>query len=266
MPYRRVAPRARNRVATDFSYLPIGTYFSFPPAAQATPDGILGHGGNLSPGMLDSAYRQGVFPWFSEDDPILWWSPDPRFVLFPDRFHMPRSLRRFLRKRPYRFTLDLAFERVIEACATIPRPGQRGTWITAAMIDAYCELHRLGRAHSVEVWRGPDLVGGVYGVAVGALFAGESMFNHADNASKSALAVLCDELARRGARVFDCQVYTEHVAAAGGEEIGREEYLRLLKSALPEDTLDDLWVPGREIGLRLYDRIGAAPDSLRESR
>ena len=205
--------------------------------------------------MLLSAYRQGVFPWYTDDQPVLWWSPDPRFVLKPDRIHISRSHRRHLRKRPYRFTTDAAFGEVIRACATVPRPEQGGTWITEDMMYAYIELHDLGAAHSVEVWDERDLVGGLYGVSVGSVFAGESMFSYRDNASKSALAVLAYELSRRGAPFIDCQIPTPHVEAAGGEAIRRKHYLEMLKLSLLSDSIDDLWAAGGFSGVSFYRAI-----------
>lgn len=228
-------------MASSFPYLDSNSYFTFPPAAVASAEGIVGHGANLSPGLLNSAYRQGVFPWFSEEDPILWWSPDPRFVLKPDHLHLPRSFRRFLKRCPYRFTADGAFSEVITGCSEIPRPDQDGTWITPGMIDAYLTLHELGIAHSIEVWRGERLVGGLYGVSIGSVFAGESMFNLADNASKSGLAVLCGLLATDREALIDCQVYTPHIAALGGEEIRRSEYLAMLKRGLNRHRLELVW-------------------------
>ena len=227
-------------------------YYTFPSPSLATDEGIVGCGGNLSPGMLISAYRQGIFPWFADDQPLLWWSPDPRFVLRPEKFHMSGSLRKYLKKRPFRFTLDAVFPDVIRACRSVPRPEQDGTWITEDMIHAYCALHALDVAHSVEVWQEDTLVGGLYGVAVGSIFAGESMFRHADNASK---AVLAFELARRGAPILDCQLHTDHMEAVGGEPMSRRGFLEILKRALPCNSLAGMWSEPDAFGRLFYPSV-----------
>lgn len=209
------------------------SYFTFP-SAESAENGIVGVGGNLSPGMLVSAYMQGVFPWFSSGDPILWWSPDPRFVLSPDRLHISRTLERTLRRKTFALTIDNAFSDVIEACGAIPRPGQDGTWITKGMKSAYEELNELGFAHSIEAWSDGHLVGGLYGVSVGAIFAGESMFSTMSDASKSALALLGYLSPLLGIRLIDCQVHTPHLEAMGARHIRRIQYLRELKLGLIE--------------------------------
>jgi leucyl/phenylalanyl-tRNA--protein transferase len=206
--------------------------FRFPDPSEATTEGILATGGNLSPGMLLSAYRQGVFPWFADGEPLLWWSPDPRFVLFPDELHVADRLRRYLKRSPFALSLDLDFGRVIEYCANMPRPGQRGTWITLEMQAAYRELHELGFAHSVEVWLGDELVGGLYGVSLGAVFFGESMFSIESNASRTGFIALCLRLKEEGFALIDSQVHTENVASLGGRHIPRTEYLMRLEAAL----------------------------------
>jgi leucyl/phenylalanyl-tRNA---protein transferase len=221
-----------------FPYLTEDIDFPFPSPEQADDQGIVCSGGNLSPGLLLSAYRRGIFPWFGEDDPILWWSPDPRFVLFPEELHVSGTMRKLLRKRRYRLTLDGDFEAVIRACSSSPRPGQDGTWITEGMIEAYIELHRLGYAHSVEAWLGaspdaePELVGGLYGVSLGDVFFGESMFSREDDASKAAFVPLVWRLREEGFTLVDSQVYTGHLAGLGAREIPRIEYLRLLEDCL----------------------------------
>lgn len=199
----------------------------FPPVAQALkePNGLLAGGGDLSPQRLLTAYRRGIFPWFSPGEPILWWSPDPRMVLFPDALRIARSLAKTLRNADYSVKLDTAFEQVIAACAATPRPGQDGTWITPEMQRAYCRLHALGYAHSVETWCAGTLVGGLYGVAIGRLFCGESMFSHATDASKIALAHLCRYLARREFGIIDCQMETAHLTSLGARPIQRDAYL-----------------------------------------
>ncbi len=242
-------------MATEFPFLTAERYFSFPSAEKSSKEGIVAIGGNLSPGMLLSAYRQGIFPWYSEGDPILWWSPHPRFVLDPSDHHMSRSLARFLRKRPFTFSVDRAFDRVIRLCATVSRHGQVGTWITSEMESAYVELHELGHAHSIEVWWKGRLVGGLYGICVGTVVAGESMFSLVDNASKAALAVLASALARRHGALIDCQVRTDHLAAAGAVFIPRRRYLDILKAGLIARPLDDLWRPETRIDEALDARL-----------
>jgi leucyl/phenylalanyl-tRNA--protein transferase len=202
----------------------------FPPPAQALaePNGLLAFGGDLRPERILEAYRQGIFPWYQDDQPILWWSPDPRAVLFPERVHVARSLRRVLRGTDFTVTLDRDFTAVIRQCgqATAKRPG---TWITPAMQRAYGQLHQLGYAHSVEVWRDGALVGGMYGIALGAVFFGESMFSRATNASKIALVHLCGQLRQWGFAVIDCQVSSNHLRSMGACEIVRSEFQQLLE-------------------------------------
>ncbi len=200
----------------------------FPHPSLAEPGGLLGVGGDLRPRRLLLAYANGIFPWYNEDQPILWFSPDPRFVLFPARFHVGRSLRKRVRRGDYRITLDRAFDQVIRGCRVAPRPGQDGTWITRDMEAAYNELHALGYAHSVEAWQGGHLVGGLYGVALGALFAGESMFAIAPDASKVAFTWLVPQLARWGFELVDSQVRTDHLARFGAEDIPRDRYLEII--------------------------------------
>jgi leucyl/phenylalanyl-tRNA--protein transferase len=198
----------------------------FPPigSALAVPNGLLAAGGDLSPQRILNAYAQGIFPWYSPGEPILWWSPDPRMVLFPDEIRISRSLSRTLRKGRYEVRLDTAFERVIAACAETPRPGQNGTWIAPEMQAAYRELHRRGFAHSVETWMDGQLVGGLYGVALGHAFYGESMFAHRTDASKIALAHLGAHLRRLGFGIIDCQMETAHLASLGARPIARAEF------------------------------------------
>lgn len=203
----------------------------FPPVAQALtePNGLLAIGGDLSPARLLTAYRHGIFPWYSGDQPILWWSPDPRAVLFPEKLKVARSLRKTLDKEVFRVTFDQAFARVIEACATTPRRGQAGTWITPAMQQAYLALHRLGHAHSVECWSGAELVGGLYGIRIGRVFCGESMFSRVTDASKVAFVHLVRRLQEEGVVLIDCQVTTVHLLSLGAEEIPRRDFIRLLR-------------------------------------
>lgn len=202
----------------------------FPDPSQATDDGLVAVGGDLSPERMLLAYRSGLFPWTVR--PISWWSPDPRGVFELGGLHVPRSLRRRLRQAPYEVTRDKAFRAVIESCAGVRRPG---AWISREFIEAYDRLHQLGHAHSVECWRGAELVGGVYGVAIGGLFAGESMFHRADDASKIALVHLHEHLVAQGFGLFDIQMVTQITGALGAVEIPRRDYLTRLASAVGLD-------------------------------
>jgi leucyl/phenylalanyl-tRNA--protein transferase len=233
--------RRKAREHDPFPWLPESADFPFPPVEDADTDGILCSGGNLSPGMLISAYRRGIFPWFSDGDPILWWSPDPRFVLFTEKLHISGSMRRLIGKERFRVSLDSAFGGVIRSCAESPRPGQNGTWITGGMIESYEELHRLGFAHSAEAWIGDRLVGGLYGVCLGSIFFGESMFSHESDASKAAFIPLVLRLRDEGFSIVDSQVYTAHLAGLGAEEIPRWRYLELLAGCLANPTRKGNW-------------------------
>lgn len=201
----------------------------FPPVENANAEGLLAVGGDLSPERLTLAYREGIFPWFNDDSLILWWSPDPRMVLFPENLKISKSMRKVLRQEQFTVTRNQNFREVVEACASIERPGQDGTWITEAMVEAYCELHRRGIAHSYEVWEGAELVGGLYGVAIGKVFCGESMFSLKSNASKAGFIRFVQDVSEQGFELIDCQVYTEHLESLGAEEIPRESYLAYLK-------------------------------------
>ena len=205
---------------------------SFPPVKLALtyPNGLLASGADLSPQRLLDAYRRGIFPWFSEGEPILWWSPDPRMVLVPAEFKLSKSLRKTLRNGRHEVRFDTAFEQVMRACAA-PRAGQSGTWISQEMISAYCELHRWGYAHSVETWLDGELVGGLYGLAIGHMFYGESMFSRRPDASKIALARLCAHLQEQGCEMIDCQMNTAHLSSLGGREIPRHAFLAHLYAA-----------------------------------
>lgn len=206
---------------------------SFPPVTQAlrSPNGLLAAGGDLSAKRLLEAYRHGIFPWFSEGEPILWWSPDPRMVLFPGEFNLSHSLRKTLRNGRYEVRTDYAFEQVMRACAA-PREGANGTWIHEEMIAAYCELHRMGYAHSVETWMDGELVGGLYGMALGRMFYGESMFSRKSDASKIALAHLTAQLERWNFGMIDCQMNTPHLASLGAREIPRKEFIARLQDLI----------------------------------
>jgi len=214
---------------------PDSTAFPAPEKALREPNGLLALGGDLRPARLMAAYQRGIFPWYSPGDPILWWSPDPRAVLPPEQFHLSRSMKRFHRHSPYQVTMNTAFDQVIAGC-TDDRTD--GTWITSDIIAAYGRLHQLGHAHSVEVWQGDELVGGLYGVALGALFCAESMFSRRVNASKTALLVFCQHFIHYGGKLIDCQVLNEHTASLGVSEISRRNYLGLLNSlrSVPIDS------------------------------
>jgi leucyl/phenylalanyl-tRNA--protein transferase len=203
----------------------------FPPvdAALDDPPGLLAAGGDLSPARLREAYRRGIFPWFSPGEPLLWWSPDPREVLFPGRMHVSRSLGKRLRRADYRVTEDQDFAAVIAACAASRGP-KAGTWITAEMQAAYIELHRQGTAHSIEVWLGDELVGGLYGVASGRVFSGESMFSRRDDASKVALAWLAGHCSERGFSLIDCQMPSSHLRSLGSGPMPRHQFIEYLRT------------------------------------
>ncbi|MDR3238368.1 MAG: leucyl/phenylalanyl-tRNA--protein transferase [Spirochaetia bacterium] len=212
----------------------------FPPVELAEPNGILAVGGDLSVERLIAAYRQGIFPWFSEGSPILWWSPDPRFILYPGEVKISKSMRQLLRRSVFSITYDQAFGDVIRGCRS-RRKAQDGTWITDDMEDAYIELHGLGCAHSVEVWHKGALAGGLYGVSIGRMFFGESMFTYVSNASKAALITLCVKLQSLGFDCIDCQVYTKHLSSMGGRSISRDAFMSLISSSLKHKTIQGNW-------------------------
>ncbi|MBM7118690.1 leucyl/phenylalanyl-tRNA--protein transferase [Archangium primigenium] len=213
----------------------------FPPPERADRSGLLAVGGDLSPERLLAAYSRGIFPWYNPGQPVLWHSPDPRFVLEPAKLHVGRSLRKALNARVYDVRWDTAFADVITACAQVPRPGQDGTWITDDMRAAYIELHARGYAHSVEAWSGGTLVGGFYGVSLGAAFFGESMFAHAPDASKVAFATAVTRFQAWGFHFIDCQVETEHLARFGAQHWPRRHFLQALAVALGEPTRRGPW-------------------------
>ena len=227
----------------------------FPHPSLAEPDGLLGVGGDLEPPRLLTAYMNGIFPWYNEGQPILWFSPDPRFVLRPEALDVPRSLAKVVRQRRFEIRLDTAFEAVIAGCKTARRPRADGTWITRDMQRAYIELHRLGFAHSAEAWLDGELVGGLYGVGLGRLFAGESMFTREPDASKVAFVWLTRQLEAWGVRLIDSQVATDHLRRFGAHHIPRAEYLALLPELVTAPTKTGPWTfdPGflpREIASR----------------
>ena len=210
----------------------------FPDPNKANEDGLLAVGGDLSPERLYAAYLKGIFPWYGPDDPILWFSPDPRMLLYPENLKVSKSMRRFLKKEPFLYSCNKVFPDVIKACSEVPRPGQDGTWIGEDMIEAYIQLHELGIAHSVEVWsKENELVGGLYGVSIGTAFFGESMFSKVSNASKAALIMLTRELEQKHFDFVDCQVYTNHLESLGAKLYSREFFLKQLKQSVSQKGL-----------------------------
>jgi leucyl/phenylalanyl-tRNA--protein transferase len=225
----------------------------FPPlsAALAEPNGLLAAGGDLSPERLIAAYRRGIFPWFSAGQPILWWSPDPRMVLYVDEFRTSRSLAKRVRRHEFELRIDTAFRDVIDSCATMPRDGQRGTWITPEMVDAYCELHRRGIAHCVESWRDGQLCGGLYGMALGRVFFGESMFARETDASKVALVHLVALLRQLGVPLIDCQQETAHLGSFGARPIRRAVFAGHLSELIHSTEPVAGWHAGAFEGSRI---------------
>ena len=214
----------------------------FPDPHQATPEGILAVGGDLRPERLLLAYRHGIFPWFNPGEPILWWSPDPRFVLFPSELKVARSMRPYFNQKKFEVSFDREFGRVIRACQKNKRKGQGGgTWITEDMVHAYIRLHELGYAHSVEVWKEDELVAGIYGIGLGKVFFGESMFTTVSNASKFGFIVLVRKLEEWGYRLIDCQQDTRHLGSLGARSIKREDFLESLELIDEEDSMRGSW-------------------------
>lgn len=246
----------------DAAMIPwLGSTEDFPPLSCALrePNGLLCAGGNLTPQRLLQAYGNGIFPWYSPNEPILWWSPDPRMVLFPNEFKISRSLRKTLRRGAYAVQTDTHFSTVINACASKKREGQAGTWITPEIQAAYIRLHELGHAHSVETWVDGSLVGGLYGVAIGRMFYGESMFAHATDASKIAFAHLVRFLAARGFGMIDCQMNTKHLASLGAREIPRDEFVRRLRELTACSTPPAQW-PAEAAAEAWQGAVGSDPD------
>ncbi len=209
-------------------------------AALEEPNGLLAVGGSLQPERLLSAYRLGIFPWFEDNQPILWWSPNPRMVLKPSQLHASRSLKKFIRKGTYQCTINKTFSHVINACSQ-PRQEQDGTWITQSMADAYQILHNLGHAHSIEVWLGDQLIGGLYGISIGQVFFGESMFSLKSNASKVGFAFLCNQLSSWGYQLIDCQVQSEHLNNLGASTISRKTFVERLDQLCIRDPSPKAW-------------------------
>lgn len=203
----------------------------FPPVEMATEDGLLAYGGDLSVERLWYAYKHGIFPWYEDGQPILWWSPDPRMVLYPEKLKISKSMKQLLKNNAFRISFNVDFKTVIENCASIKRDGQNGTWITSEMQEAYIKLHVLGIAQSVEVWLDGELVGGLYGIYLRDknVFCGESMFAKVSNASKFAFIKMVEKLRIAGVKLIDCQIYTSHLESLGAEEISREEFLKFLR-------------------------------------
>jgi len=218
--------------------------FPHPNTAEINPDGLLAVGGCLSPQRLINAYQQGIFPWFSAGEPLLWWSPNPRLVLFPEQLKISRSLRKTQRKNIFTLKIDSNFEGVIQACAKTPRQYEGGTWISDEMQQAYQALHQQGVAHSVEAWCDNQLVGGLYGLAIGQVFFGESMFHHQTDASKIAFSFLVEQLSQWGYQLIDCQVHSEHLVSLGAVEINRDDFLKHLQQYCPLAPHQNSWENG----------------------
>ena len=224
-----------------FPWLSEDEWFAFPKSGGPSFHGVVCTGGNLSPGMILSAYRQGIFPWFNDDDPIVWHSPDPRFILEPRELHVSGTMRKIIKRRRFELSLDTAFGDVIRACSSVARRGQSGTWITSDMVEAYVRLHELGYAHSVEARLDGRLVGGFYGISLGSAFFGESMFSLEADASKAAFIPFVWALAEAGFTLVDSQVRTAHVESLGGKSVPRDEYMDRLQTALESPTLKGDW-------------------------
>ncbi len=201
----------------------------FPPVESADEDGFLAIGGDLKTERLLEAYRNGIFPWYNEDDPICWWSPDPRFVLYPGQLHISKSMQQIIKRGQFEFSVNRVFEEVIRACSAVKRKDSNGTWISEAMIAAYCKLHKLGYAVSAEAWHGGKLVGGLYGIKMGKMFFGESMFSIIPNASKFAFIKLVQQLKAGGLSLVDCQMHTNHLESLGAVMIPRKQFIEMLK-------------------------------------
>jgi leucyl/phenylalanyl-tRNA--protein transferase len=216
----------------DFPFLSPNQRCQFPPPEEAKHHSVVAWGGNLSPGMLLSAYEQGLFPWYGEDDPVIWHSPDPRFVIFPEKLHVSKSMQKILMQKTFTVTFNKDFKGVITSCSKAKRPGQHGTWITNDIIEAYTELHRLGWAHSAEAYLDGELAGGCYGILIGEIFFGESMFSKKPNASKAAFITLARMLFEKGLRLIDCQQHTPHLGSLGAEDISRTKFIALLRDAV----------------------------------
>jgi len=206
----------------------LGNDYKFPSPQSATKEGIVAVGGDLNPLRILEAYKNGIFPWFNDDENLMWWSPDPRMILFPEKIKISKSFKSFLKKKEYRVSFNENFEDVIESCSNIKRVNQKGTWITNGLKQSFIELHLMGYAHSVEVWQNGVIIGGLYGLDLGNIFCGESMFSIKSNASKVGLYFLCQELKHNNYRFIDCQVPSQHLRSLGAEEISRDNFLKKL--------------------------------------
>ena len=206
----------------------LGDDYKFPSPQSATNEGVVAVGGDLNPLRILEAYKNGIFPWFNDDDNLMWWSPDPRMILYPEKIKISKSFKSFLKKKEYRVSFNENFEDVIESCSNIKRVNQKGTWITNGLKQSFIELHLMGYAHSVEVWQNGVIIGGLYGLDLGNIFCGESMFSIKSNASKVGLYFLCQELKQNNYRFIDCQVPSQHLRSLGAEEISRDNFLKKL--------------------------------------
>ena len=206
----------------------LGDDHIFPSPRSANEHGVVAYGGDLNPNRIIQAYRQGIFPWFESDDNLLWWSPNPRMILYPEKIKISKSLKLVIKKNTFKVTFNKDFEEVIESCSNIKRLGQKGTWITSGLKESFLNLHEKGLAMSVEVWKDSKIVGGLYGLDLGHVFCGESMFSKSSNASKVALVNLSSELRKNNYKFIDCQIPTEHLKSMGGEEVSRDDFLKLL--------------------------------------
>jgi leucyl/phenylalanyl-tRNA--protein transferase len=222
-------------------YFHLSNSISFPPPQLAGEEGLLAIGGDLSRKRLLLAYKMGIFPWYSEDQPILWWSPDPRLILYPEDIRVSKSLKKIIRKEKFKITMDTAFEDVIKACATVRTANDEETWIVDDMLNSYIDLHNAGYAHSVEAWFDGELAGGLYGVSLGRCFFGESMFTRVSNASKVAFVTLAEFLAKLSFEFIDCQVKTDHLINFGSIEISRARFLTMLKQSLKRESMIGKW-------------------------
>ncbi len=232
----------------------LSEHLEFPPAWLARADGLLCIGGDLTPDRLILAYQKGIFPWYSETEPILWWSPDPRLILFPKRIKVARSLKKKIRKNIFTITIDNAFKSVIASCSRPRGKPNEGTWLVSEMIEAYIRLHEIGIAHSVEAWHEDRLVGGLYGVCLGHSFFGESMFSLESDASKVALVSLANHLRRHRFSFIDCQVSSSHLINMGAVEISRHSFLNLLSQAIQTEVMTDVWNPNHILSGLLPDQ------------
>ena len=239
----------------DYFITEIGIPHIFPNAREASDEGLLAYGGDLNPNRLLTAYRKGIFPWFNPEDPILWWSPNPRLVLYPNEFKRSKSLKRVIRNRGFEVRFDTNFEAVIDYCGKVPREGQVGTWLTQEMKEAYIELHKMGFAHSIETYLEDELVGGFYGVSMGKAFFGESMFALVPNASKVALSYLSNIFVQKCYDFIDCQVETPHLVSLGAKLISRDDFLNELEDALEKPSDIGSWSEwSNNVGLPTYDK------------